>query len=983
MAATPRLVIDPSLLTDEANASFDASRTLHPGFSAPQGPMFPENPFPTFQLANATQNGSASQLEGTHATPAFHSAWEAQLHAHQVQNQPVYAKPADLLPPGPGVMDRQPPATLATPPSASGAHTPLSTQGLSQLPPPDIPNSSSEAPAQSSGPTSASPGVGQDTPGTLSSSGAEPIEKSAAAAPNQVTPAIVPAASKVSPASAAPSKSKRSSKKNPPGRKSWVPSEKRAFLEKYEDQWTLARHNNNAGEFYSRITRLWMKKYPLDLPLEQDSSDPLPDPPEVGLEEVIGVGIVSDEEAEKRAKLYENLRTRLMQWYHNRYGGVRMSSQKAQVNTFLKAVKKSETAKQPRKPSELGMYTKMFWDDKIKTPIAEALKPIEAELEAKQARGEHVPKNAKRVARMKLQPSLIKQLYDLEDNETKMQVRTAVEEIHQENLANAVQGLGKPQTPEEYHQAIRELPAYVQALCDALCEKTGLTCAVMMAGPIPELGGILSVRSIHSGRTTGLNPLKWPELDPLGYAAAEDSMLKFAEQVYAPEEMFERALPHTLPGRLCQTPTPASSTGCSTDTAGDSITEGPEADRSTPTAPQNTLTGASAIPSTSSTPSTLSTVPTLPPLTVPSTDGVPLQASTYSNHPTTSNMDECTPAMTTPSSATLLSSQPAESTLPSDPARTVPPPPTEPVKPKPKPRQVFHPTQLVDTAAYSGPSLAHQPTIVPTPQRSSTPPQMTTWPSYPPPGLDNVRRTLVSNTQPSFSQDTSTPISSQPPTPPDVGDFPVQCRSAFEMVLKKFHWAKKYGRWAVCVEGMLKLEVASQYPETDERLPKKCQAHRPDEFKSWFRDGRPDVVPEDIDLTRFAEQCWNWWLDMQPKARGISHQERPSAISLAEWTATVRKPTKSGFYLVLIALTWWDTYVFEHESTDAIVQSWLRMVDDVAWAVESWTAAEQRDQEDDGSDDNVGEESTHPARKGPQKRGAPAGGSAPRKKRRR
>ena len=79
-------------------------------------------------------------------------------------------------------------------------------------------------------------------------------------------------------------------------------------MEKYGDQWIASRLQGNAGEFYRRITRLWMKKYPLDLPLEEDSPVPLPDPPEVGLDEVLGVDVVSDEEAEQRAAYYERLR---------------------------------------------------------------------------------------------------------------------------------------------------------------------------------------------------------------------------------------------------------------------------------------------------------------------------------------------------------------------------------------------------------------------------------------------------------------------------------------------------------------------------------------------------------------------------------------------------------------------------------------------------------------------------------------------------
>ena len=133
---------------------------------------------------------------------------------------------------------------------------------------------------------------------------------------------------------------------------------------------------------------------------------------------------------------------------------MRKSSQKAEVETFLRAVKKGETSRQPRKPSEVSQYAKMFWDDRIKSVIEEEMAPIEADLQARQARGEKLGPSAKKSARMKIQPTLIKQLYENEDEETKAQVRASVQQVLEEQKAEAVHGLGDPQTPEDYNRYV-------------------------------------------------------------------------------------------------------------------------------------------------------------------------------------------------------------------------------------------------------------------------------------------------------------------------------------------------------------------------------------------------------------------------------------------------------------------------------------------------------------------------------------------------
>lgn len=134
------------------------------------------------------------------------------------------------------------------------------------------------------------------------------------------------------------------------------------------------------------------------------------------------------------------------------------------------------------------------------------------------------------------------------------------------------------------------------------------------------------------------------------------------------------------------------------------------------------------------------------------------------------------------------------------------------------------------------------------------------------------------------------------------------------------------------------------------------------EFVDWFRrDRRRDVLPAGVDVRTLSRSCWAWWLELQPDARGITKQERPSDIPLSEWNKTVRKPTTSGFYLVLVALVWWGTCLFEKDRRETL-KEWERLVDDVAWVVESWSAVEGASEDDgeggsdsgNGSDDGGG-----------------------------
>lgn len=99
-------------------------------------------------------------------------------------------------------------------------------------------------------------------------------------------------------------KARRSKKVKPledtkPGKQSWVFGTKLVFFEARHDEWQAAVHNSKPGAFYTKVTKLYLKKYG-DLPEDEDLEEDVEDPDEDSLddeEEFFGLS-----EAEKVAK---------------------------------------------------------------------------------------------------------------------------------------------------------------------------------------------------------------------------------------------------------------------------------------------------------------------------------------------------------------------------------------------------------------------------------------------------------------------------------------------------------------------------------------------------------------------------------------------------------------------------------------------------------------------------------------------------------
>ncbi|KAF7789829.1 hypothetical protein EIP86_000775 [Pleurotus ostreatoroseus] len=132
--------------------------------------------------------------------------------------------------------------------------------------------------------------------------------------------------------------------------------------------------------------------------------------------------------------------------------------------------------------------------------------------------------------------------------------------------------------------------------------------------------------------------------------------------------------------------------------------------------------------------------------------------------------------------------------------------------------------------------------------------------------------------------------------------------------------------WVSCVNMLIAIEQTSP--------PSKAQlstVDRPVEFDDWFKHRRPAALAK-VDPSVFGPQFNKWWRTLQPKARilesgGLMRQSLPES----EWTS-LRKPGKSGFFLLLLGLAWWRASMADSSEQTL----WQEAVDDVLWALQEW-----------------------------------------------
>jgi hypothetical protein len=93
-----------------------------------------------------------------------------------------------------------------------------------------------------------------------------------------------------------------------PGKVSWIWGTKLAFFSKRKADWLREAEAKRAGPFYTKMAKLFVKKYGHHLADDQDFDVDVADPPDSAADEVVHE-VLTEEEQEFRAEHHKTLRT--------------------------------------------------------------------------------------------------------------------------------------------------------------------------------------------------------------------------------------------------------------------------------------------------------------------------------------------------------------------------------------------------------------------------------------------------------------------------------------------------------------------------------------------------------------------------------------------------------------------------------------------------------------------------------------------------
>ncbi|KAJ7712788.1 hypothetical protein B0H16DRAFT_1479102, partial [Mycena metata] len=315
---------------------------------------------------------------------------------------------------------------------------------------------------------------------------------------------------------------KKGEAKAAPGRQSWVWGTKLEFFSKRKAHWLKQAEDGQAGAFYTKMMKLYIKKYGYNLADDEDFEFDVADPPDEAANKVIHERLTAEEQ-DSRAKYTKNLRGRIGQWYRLQYGSLLKSDKTAFTEMFTGVLDGA-----PAKPTrgQLGhYYSRKFYDTRVKARADARIAVLNRRAELT---GEEPPKKIDVISKV------TKEVWEEETPEFQKECEVAMEREYAESLRAWEQSLADSptRTPEEISATQENAGYYLQPFVNAIQERFGMCATVLLCGPVGKRGGRVMVQSVHAGKTKGLAPQTWPEYDWLGFQEVERAMINFGKNVF-------------------------------------------------------------------------------------------------------------------------------------------------------------------------------------------------------------------------------------------------------------------------------------------------------------------------------------------------------------------------------------------------------------------------------------------------------------------
>ncbi|KAF4580321.1 hypothetical protein EYR38_003216 [Pleurotus pulmonarius] len=301
------------------------------------------------------------------------------------------------------------------------------------------------------------------------------------------------------------------------GRKPWAEGSKLEFLLSFEEEYLQTA---DPGGIYTRMTVQFLEKYGYDLPFDSE--------PEEGVVPVIPnlADLPYDQQTAEQAKrdaIYMKLRLKIGNWMRHRFH--RKQTDEDMVADLLETMSQL-SIERPRRRTAMNIYWAENYGTKIRKEFQQYWKTAKL--------------TAPPDSRMSMCADYVKARYDDETEEYRCALEKRADAEYKQamdeyNSRDALDG-----TPEAYAHAWSEADNFLHVFVDAIAKKFGMSVSLLMTGPLGSEGGKIVMRSAHSNNVGAMTSLIWPEFDKTGFKAVQDSIVRYGEAVFSPEECKRR-----------------------------------------------------------------------------------------------------------------------------------------------------------------------------------------------------------------------------------------------------------------------------------------------------------------------------------------------------------------------------------------------------------------------------------------------------------
>ncbi|KAF4586540.1 hypothetical protein EYR38_010819 [Pleurotus pulmonarius] len=170
-------------------------------------------------------------------------------------------------------------------------------------------------------------------------------------------------------------------------------------------------------------------------------------------------------------------------------------------------------------------------------------------------------------ARMSMCADYVKSRFEDETEEFRLELQQRADAEYKEKMDEYNKRDMLNGTPEAYARAWDEADNFLHIFVDAIAKKFGMTVSLLLAGPLGSEGGRVVMRSAHSNNVGGMTSLMWPEYDNLGFEKVQESIVRYAESVFSPEECKRRIPTDEGDNGMVHSPSPSDGPSASSNTA--------------------------------------------------------------------------------------------------------------------------------------------------------------------------------------------------------------------------------------------------------------------------------------------------------------------------------------------------------------------------------------------------------------------------------